>query len=103
MGVANTKPIDVSSNFTDSDGDPLTYTASSSAVAQATVSVTGAIVSVTGVAAGSPTITVTANDGVATVNQTFTATVTSNRAPTTSAITAPDVRVGWDPHHAGRE
>ncbi len=75
--------VDVSGNFSDPDGDTLTYTASSSATTIATVSVSSATVTVTAVAAGSATITVTATDpdGL-TVEQTFSVTVSQpNRQP----------------------
>ena len=98
VGVGtNAKPIDVSGNFSDSDGDALTYTASSSDEAKATVGVSGSNVNVTGVAAGTATITVTASDKVASATQSISVTVSANRAPDASAITAPDVRVGWNP------
>ena len=82
-GTATT--VDVSSYFSDPDGDTLTYTATSSDEAKATVSVSSATVTITAVAAGTATITVTATDpGGLSVNQTFTATVVQpNRAPTT--------------------
>ena len=54
--------VDVSSYFTDANGDALTYTASASDTSKAAVSVSGSTVSVTAVAAGSATITVTATD-----------------------------------------
>ena len=74
--------VNVSSKFSDPDGDTLTYTASSNDTAVATVSTAGATVTITPVAAGSATITATASDGSLTATQTFTATVTAaNRAP----------------------
>ena len=75
--------VDVSGNFSDPDGDDLTYTAASSDDATATVSVSGAMVTVTGVAAGSATVTVTATDpGGLTATQTFDVTVNAaNQAP----------------------
>ena len=54
--------VDVSSYFTDANGDTLTYTASSSDTSKASVSLSASTVSVTAVAAGSATITVTATD-----------------------------------------
>ena len=55
--------VNVASNFTDVDmGDSLTYTAMSDDTAVATVSVSGSMVSITGVAAGSAMVTVTATD-----------------------------------------
>jgi len=49
--------------FRDPDGDPLTYAASSSAPSIAPASLSGSMLAVAPVAAGSATITVTANDG----------------------------------------
>ena len=94
LGAGTTpKAVDVSSNFSDPDGDTLTYTASSSDGTKATASVSGSTVSITGVAAGSATITVTASDGALTATQTIAVTVTTNRAPTTVG-TLPAMTVG---------
>ena len=74
---------DVASNFNDPDNDSLTYTASSLAPAVATVSVSGSVVTVTPVAGGSTTITVTAQDpGGLSTTQTIAVTVAANQAPT---------------------
>ena len=74
--------VNVSSYFSDPDGDTLTYTASSNSTAVATASVSGSTVSITPVAAGSATITVTASDGSLTATQTIAVTVSAaNRAP----------------------
>ena len=96
VGIStNPKQVDVSSNFSDPDGDTLTYTASSSAISKATVRVSGSTVSITGAAAGSATITVTASDGSLSATQTIAVTVTANRAPTVSStISAQTVGVG---------
>ena len=82
--------VDVSSYFNDPDTDTLTYTAASSDTGRATVSVSSATVTITPVAVGTATITVTASDpdGL-TADQTFTATVVGNRAPT-AVGTIPD-------------
>ena len=74
--------VNVSANFSDPDGDMLTYTAMSSNMDAATVSVSGSTVTVMGVAAGSSTITVTATDtgnmaGMLSVSQMFDVTVAS--------------------------
>ena len=75
-GETATAVDDVSENFSDPDGDELTYTAASSADSVATVSVSGAEVNVTGMAAGSATVTVTATDpGGLTADQMFDVTV----------------------------
>ena len=84
--------FDVSANFTDPDGDPLTYTAVSSDLNVATVAVSGSTVTVTAVADGSATITVTASDGELSVADAFAATV-GNRAPRVSTE-IPDSAIG---------
>ena len=75
--------VDVSPNFTDPDGDPLTYSATSSNTSVATVSTSGGTVTITTESAGRSTITVTARDpdGLE-ATQSFRITVRSpNRAP----------------------
>ena len=73
--------IDLSPYFRDPDGDPLTYTAASSAAAVASVSVSGTALTVTGVSLGSARVTVSASDPAGqAATQSFQATV-SNRAP----------------------
>ena len=54
--------LDVADYFTDADGDELTYMAASSDEAIAGVTAMGSAISLTGVAAGDATITVTATD-----------------------------------------
>ena len=79
--------VDVSSAFSDPDGDTLTYTATSSATDKATVSISGSTVTVAPVVAGSATITVTATDpGGLSATQTFTVTV--------SPVNQPPIAVG---------
>ena len=73
--------VDVAAYFADPDGDTLTYSAVSSSVANATAAMVGSTVTVTGVAAGSATVTVTARDPEGlTAEQIFGVTV-PNRAP----------------------
>ena len=73
--------VDVSSNFSDPDGDSLTFEAVSSDPATAGVAVYGDTVAITGVAGGEATITVTASDpGGLTATQVF-QVVVPNRAP----------------------
>lgn len=81
MEVDSAVAVDVAAYFTDPDGDTLTYAAVSSSEANATVTVAGSAVTVTGVAAGSAMVTVTARDpdGLA-AQQTF-AVMVPNRAP----------------------
>ncbi len=75
--------VDVASNFTDPDGDALTYAASTSNAGVATAAVSGSSVTITGVAAGTATVTVTARDpGGLTATQSIGVTVEAvNRAP----------------------
>ncbi|QKS43747.1 S-layer homology domain-containing protein [Paenibacillus cellulosilyticus] len=76
--------------FADADGDALTYTAASSVEGAATVLVSGVSVVITPIAAGTSTITVTADDGNGgTISTTFDVTITAappapslNHAPT---------------------
>ena len=87
--------IDVSSYFTEPDGEALTYGATSSNPAVATVTVAGSRVTVTAVAKGTSNVTVTATDpGGLTATQTFQFTV-PNRDPETVG-TIPDQTVEVD-------
>lgn len=68
--------VDVSGAFSDPDGDPLSYEATSDASDIATASVSGSDVTVIGEAPGSATVTVTATDpGGLSATQTFAVTV----------------------------
>ena len=62
LDVGGTVTVDVSDNFNEPEGEPLTFSADSSSVAVATVTISGSVVTVTGVAAGEARITVTATD-----------------------------------------
>ena len=75
--------VDVSGKFTDPDGDTLSYSAASSAIAIATVSASGSTVTITPVAAGTTTVTVTATDpgGLNAAQQISVTVNSSNRAP----------------------
>ena len=87
VGVSVT--IDAAAYFTDPEGKPLVYDATSSDPAKASVSVTGAIVTVTGQAVGSATITVSATDpGGLSAEQSF-GVVVEIRAPSDLVIEAP--------------
>ena len=57
-----TATLNLADHFSDPDGDELTYESETSDAAVATVSVDGAMAMITGVAAGSATVTVTARD-----------------------------------------
>ena len=69
--VDASEALDVSSNFSDPDGDDLTFTAVSNDVALATVVVSGSVLTITGVADGTATITVEASDGSLIVEDEF--------------------------------
>ena len=76
-----TATVDASAHFQDPDGDPLTYAATSSDSAVATVTVSGATLTIRAVASGVATVTVTASDpDGARAEQRFEVTV-PNRAP----------------------
>ena len=83
LAPGGTARIDASRYFTDPDGDDLTYTARSSNTGVAQVSVSGSTVTITAVAAGSATISITARDpGGLTATQRVSVTVSqTNRAP----------------------
>ncbi len=67
--------------FTDPDGDALTYGATSSEVTTASVTVSGSVLTIAGVASGAAAVTVTATDGGGlSAQQSFAVTV-PNRAP----------------------
>ncbi len=74
--------VDVAGNFSDPDGDELSYAAASSDDAVASVSISGTEVTITGVAAGTATLTVTATDpdGLSAVQEAEVAVV-ANQAP----------------------
>ena len=82
--------VDVANYFTDEDaGDRLTFTSESSATGRLTVNASGSPVKLTGVAAGSATVTVTARDrGGLTATQVFSVKV--DPAPTPCGITVSD-------------
>ena len=79
------RSVDVSGNFSDPDGDSLSYTVSSSAASVATATVSNSTVTIAPVTAGSATVTVTASDGNLTATQTISVTVRANSAPTFSS------------------
>ena len=84
MSGTSTATVDVSSYFTGPVDDTLTYSATSSNTSKATVSLSGSTLTITGVAAGSSTIRVTATSSAnKSATQSFSVTVYSNRAPTT--------------------
>ncbi len=92
--VGDEATVDVSANFSDPDGDELTYTATSSDTTVATVATEGAMVTITAVGAGSATVTVTATDpGELSATQEFGVTVTEANEPPMAEGTIDDVTV----------
>ena len=85
VAVDGTHRVDAAAYFSDPDGDGLSYAAASSDPGLARVSVAGSAVTVTGVAKGEATVTVTASDGNGgTAHQVF-AVIVPNRAPEATA------------------
>ena len=83
--VDGTAAVDLRGAFRDPDGDPLTYEATSSAPAVASVEVSGSTVTVRAVAVGAATVTVTATDiGGSNTTATLAFRVTVGRAPLTT-------------------
>ena len=98
LSGSGTATVDVSSYFSGPDGETLTYTATSSNTSKATVSLSDATLTITGVAAGWSTIRVKAtSSNNASATQTFSVTVYSNRAPT-AVGTIPNISVAqvWE-------
>ena len=73
--AGETATLDVSSYFSDPDGDALSYEASTSDVSVATASLSGNTLTIAGVAAGMTTVTVTATAGDQSAQQTVNVTV----------------------------
>ena len=97
MTVGGGAVVNLGTYFSDADGDTLTYAASSSNTGAATVGVSGALVSVTPVAAGTATITATASDGKATTTQVFMVTVNPAVASASSQQSSGPTPVGTIP------
>ena len=62
VDIGKSESLNIGSDFSDPNGDVLTFSAESSNTAVATVSVSGSTVILTGVSVGSTTVTVTATD-----------------------------------------
>ena len=95
LSVGETATVDVSSYFSDPDGDALSYTATSSNAGVAGVAVSGSSVVVTAFARGVVTVTVTARDPRGLVAQQRFQLTVPNRAPeAVDAIPAQTVFAG---------
>ena len=95
VAVGQTVTVDVSSYFTDPDGDALTFTAASSNAATASVAVSGGVVTVTAAARGVVTVTVTARDpGGLSAQLAFTVTVPNQGPVAVGAVPTQTVFVG---------
>ena len=91
--------VDVSGAFRDPDGDALTYGATSSAPAVAAVTATGSVVTVTPVAEGTTTVTVTATDvggSNTAATQAFRVTVGAANRPPEAVGTLGPLTIGFD-------
>ena len=102
MNAGGGNILNLSSYFSDPDSDTLSYAAVSSNGSVATVGVSGALLTITGAAAGSATITASASDGSQSASQTISVTVNAatsqaqqNTQPTTvGTIPAQTLTVG---------
>ena len=88
VSAGSSVTVDVSSGFTDPDGDALSYSARSSRPAVATAAAAGSRVTIRGVSGGAATVTVTARDpdGLS-ARQRISVTV-GNRAPVATSVPA---------------
>ncbi len=87
--------VDVSGAFSDPDNDDFTFSASSSNTAVATVTVGGAVVTVTPVSGGTTDVTVTATDEAnGSATQEFEVTVVNLAPSAVGSLTGPDLQVG---------
>lgn len=94
--VGGAAVTDVAGNFSDPDGDALAYEAVSSDTGVAVVAASGSEVTVTGVAVGQTTITVTAADPAGlSATQSYAATV-MNRPPVATAVPEEQIQTVGD-------
>ena len=78
--------VDVSSYFSDPDGDPLTYGALTSNATVATAYIPDDVVTIRGESAGNATITITVSDGRLTAGHSIQVTVRSSVVPTPDLV-----------------
>ena len=87
--------VNVSSYFSDPDGNTLDYDAATSDGSVATVSISGAVVTISGVAKGTATLTITAADpGGLEATQTISVTVPNRPPAPAGTISARDLTAG---------
>lgn len=91
MTAGESATVSVGSLFSDPDGDALTFTAISSNAGVASVALSGTDLTITAVAAGSATVTVTARDpaGLSTAASANVTVMEPNRAPVPAVPVAP--------------
>jgi hypothetical protein len=100
VGAGNTT-IDLTAVFSDSDGDTLSYiaTSSNSAGVSATISGTNLIISYLSATSASSNISVTASDGTCSAVDSFTVTISATTTTTTTTTAAPTF---YGPFYFGR-
>ena len=98
MTAGQTVTVDVSSFFSDPDGDELTYTAESSDAAVLTAGMSGSSLTATAVAAGTATVTVTASDpdGLTATQSAAVTVEAANQAPETVGTIPPQAMTAGD-------
>ena len=95
LNVGDSVTLDVSALFSDPDGDPLSFGASSSDAGVVSVTVSGSVVTVTAVSQGTATVTVTATDPGGLSADTTAEVSVENRAPeVVGSIVARTLNVG---------
>ncbi|MDE2783318.1 MAG: hypothetical protein OXK77_10210 [Gemmatimonadota bacterium] len=93
--AGETITLDLSSYFSDPDGDALTYSATSSNAGVVSASVSGSTLAIAGLAKGTAQVTVTATDPVGlTATQTFEAAVPNRPPEPQTSIPAQTVHAG---------
>jgi hypothetical protein len=100
VGASDTT-IDLTTVFSDSDGDTLSYiaTSSNSAGVSATISGTNLIISYLSATSASSNISVTASDGTCSAVDSFTVTISATTSTTTTTTAAPTF---YGPFYFGR-
>ncbi|WP_419933689.1 Ig-like domain-containing protein [Candidatus Palauibacter sp.] len=98
MTAGQTVTVDVSSFFSDPDGDELTYTAESSDADVLTASMSGSRLTATAVSAGTATVTVTASDpdGLTAMQSAEVTVEAANRAPEAVGTIPPQAMTAGD-------